>query len=110
MKTLALWLLLPAAVLAEKAAAAPEPEIAPLVAPAEKPRMKRFMIAPKLGLYEPTSRLSGAVFFGVEAGYVTPGMDDHLAVVLELDWVRPKSSGTLADPRLTHPSDYSLGN
>ena len=106
-KTLALWLLLPAVVLA---APAPEPEIAPLVAPAEKPRLKRFMVAPKLGLYEPTSRLSGAVFVGVEAGYVTPGMDDHLAVVLELDWVRPKASGTLSDPRLTNPSDYSLGN
>ncbi|MCA1828301.1 MAG: outer membrane protein [Myxococcales bacterium] len=70
----------------------------------------RFMVAPKVGLYEPTSRLSGAVFVGIEAGYVTPGFDDHLAVALEVDWVRPKASGTVTDPRLSNPGDYNLGN
>jgi hypothetical protein len=89
---LALSLLLPAAALA---------------AETSKPR---FLLAPKLGLFEPTSRLSGALFLGAEAGYLTPAMDDHLAVVLELDWVRPRASGSIADPRLSSSGDYSLGN
>jgi hypothetical protein len=37
-------------------------------------------------------------------------MDDHLAVVLELDWARPRASGSIADPRLSSAGDYSLGN
>lgn len=88
MKTLALMLLLPAAALADR----------------------RFTVAPKLGLYEPTSRLSGALFLGIEAGYVTPAFDDHLVVALEVDWVRPKASGTVNDPRVPAGSEYSLGD
>ena len=105
-------------------AAAPAPAVKPArtsppapalaaapAAPATPPRGS-LLIAPKIGLFEPTSRLSGAVFLGLEAGYLTPALDHRLAVVLELDWVRPRASGAIADPRLTGGNDgaYSLGN
>ncbi|MGZ6143717.1 MAG: outer membrane protein [Myxococcales bacterium] len=81
------------------------------VTPPEKPQKGRFMLAPKVGLFEPTSRLSGAFFAGLEAGYLTPALDDHLAIVFELDWIRPKASGAATDPRLgTADPAYSLGN
>lgn len=71
----------------------------------------RFMLAPKLGLFEPTSRMSGAFFMGFEAGYLTPALDDKLAVVLEVDWVRPRAAGAVADPRVIGPTQtYTLGN
>ena len=59
----------------------------------------RLIAAPKLGLFEPTSRLSGALMLGAEFGYLTPALDDRLAVVLEVDWVRPRADGTITDPR-----------
>lgn len=93
------------------ATAAPAPSKAQVVAPPPKPEKGRFMLAPKLGLFEPTSRLSGAFFAGLEVGYVTPALDNRLAVVLELDWVRPRASGSIADTRLVGgDTGYSLGN
>src|SRR5207248_396577 len=77
-KTLALLLLLPAAALAAD---------------------RRLMVAPKAGISGPTSKLDATGFVGAEVGYLTPGFDDHLAVVLELNWMRPKTSGTIDDPR-----------
>lgn len=135
MKTLlAIVLLLPAAALAQTKTAAP-PKTAPadarptpprsapadakpagpaktqVVTPPAKPQKGRFLVAPKLGLFEPTSRLSGAFFLGLEAGYVTPALDDRLAVVLEVDWVRPRASGSVADPRVVAGDGaYNLGN
>ncbi len=110
MKTIAvLYLLLSAAALAQ-----PEPAKSPpalIESSPTNPVKGRFMIAPKLGLFEPTSRLSGAFFVGVEVGYVTPALDDRLAVVLEVDWVRPRASGTTTDARLVGgDTAYSLGN
>lgn len=105
MKTLtALCLLLPAVALAETS------KTDVVAAPVKE--TPRFMVAPKIGLFEPTSRLSGAFFAGLEAGYVTPALDNHLAVVLELDWVRPKASGTVTSGNLVTGADgaYSLGN
>lgn len=99
MKTiLALLVLLPAASFA-----------APAVPAA--PAKSRFVVAPKLGLFEPTSRLSGALFLGLEAGYVTPALDNRLAIVLEVDWVRPRASGNVTDPRVVAGDGaYNLGN
>ena len=108
---IALSLILPAAALAQTTRPAAPPAKTQVAAPPEKPEKGRFMIAPKLGLFEPTSKLSGAFFAGLEVGYVTPALDDHLAVVLELDWVRPKASGAIADPRLgSADASYALGN
>jgi hypothetical protein len=96
--------LLPAAAFAQ---AAPAPGKTVVAAPADKPR---FMVAPKLGLFEPTSRMSGAFFAGLEAGYLTPALDHKLAAVVELDWVRPRAAGAIADPRVITPQTYTLGN
>jgi hypothetical protein len=93
------------------APAAPAPNRTDVVAQPLKTQKGRFMVAPKLGLFEPTSRLTGAFFLGIEAGYVTPALDDHLAVVLEVDWVRPRASGAVADPRVVAGDGaYNLGN
>jgi hypothetical protein len=116
MNTLAICLLLSAAAAETKPQPAP-PAAKPAVAqPAEPARVwvsktkPRFLLAPKVGLFEPTSKLSGALFLGAEAGYVTPWLDDRFAVVLELDWVRPRASGSVSDSRLLSGGDYSLGN
>jgi opacity protein-like surface antigen len=105
MKNLALCLLLPAAAFAQ---------VAPSVGVSEEPPTAttkgRFLVAPKLGLFEPTSRLSGAFYAGAEVGYVTPALDDRVAVVLELDWVQPRASLSSADSRLLSNGSYSLGN
>ena len=91
--------------------AAPAAKKADVIAPPAKPEKGRFLLAPKFGLFEPTSRLSGALFLGLEAGYVLPALDDRLAVVLEVDWVRPRASGSVADPRLVAGDGaYNLGN
>ena len=93
------------------AAPAPAPKRTQIVTAPEKPQKGRFMLAPKLGLFEPTTRLSGAFFLGLEAGYVTPALDNHLAIVLELDWVRPRASGAVSDPRVVAGDGaYNLGN
>lgn len=127
---LALLVLLPAASFAQAApsrseatrppkpaTAAPAPALATTVKKTEvlavpaKPGKGRFLLAPKVGLFEPTSRLSGAFFLGAEAGYVTPALEDRLAVVIEVDWVRPRASGNTVDPRLVaNDGSYSLGN
>ena len=105
MKTLlATLVLLPAAALAQA-------KKADVVAPQVKPEKGRFMVAPKFGLFEPTSRLSGALFLGIEAGYLTPALDDHLAIVLEVDWVRPHATGSVSDSRVVAGDGYyDLGN
>jgi opacity protein-like surface antigen len=97
---LAAFLLLPAAALAQARPGATADSIKP-----------RFLVAPKIGLFEPISRMSGALLLGAEVGYVTPALGDRLAVVLEVDWVRPRASGATADPRLVgQAGTYSLGN
>ena len=96
---------------AATAAPAPAATKKQVVTPPAKAEKGRFLVAPKLGLFEPTSRLSGAFFLGIEAGYVTPALDDRLAVVLEVDWVRPRASGSVADPRVVAGDGaYNLGN
>jgi len=102
--------MLPAAALAQPK---PAPKTTDLAAPVPAPAQQkaRFTVAPKLGLFEPTSSLSGAFFVGVEAGYLTPALDDKLAVVLELDWVRPRGAGGIADARvLSSGQTYTLGD
>jgi len=96
---------------AKTATSSPTPKKTDVVSQPLKTQKGRFMVAPKLGLFEPTSRLTGAFFLGIEAGYVTPALDDHLAVVLEVDWVRPRASGAVADPRVVAGDGaFNLGN
>ena len=100
------------AILASLIAAAAAPTPVKKVYVEEQPAPKsRFMVAPKLGLFEPTSRMSGAFFVGVEAGYLTPALDDKLAIVVEVDWVRPRAAGSITDPRVVSAGEtYPLGN
>jgi hypothetical protein len=96
---------------ASTAAKAPQPiERTAVIAPA-KSEKGRLMVAPRIGLFEPTSRLSGAFFAGLEIGYVTPALSDHLALVLEVDWVRPRASGSVSSPLVVAGDGfYNLGN
>ena len=69
----------------------------------------RLEAAPKIGLFEPTSRLSGAMFAGAELGYASPALGERLWIVMEVDWVRPHASGTITDARILSPGQsYSL--
>ena len=69
-------------------------------------------LAPKVGLFVPTSSLSSAVYLGLEAGWVTPLFDRRLTAVVELGWTRPRGAGVLVDPRLVGGAggEYTLGN
>ena len=101
MKTLAAALLcLPLAALAGPAKASP-PAAPPVeaVAPAPTATQGRLLLAPKLGVFLPTSSLGAAFFVGAEVGWVTPALDDRLAVVLDLSWSRPKAKGSLTGAR-----------
>ncbi|QSQ23403.1 outer membrane beta-barrel protein [Pyxidicoccus parkwayensis] len=59
-----------------------------------------FLIAPKVGFFKTTTPLSGDLYLAAEVGYVTPLLERRLAVVLEVNYHRPKLSGTLTDPQL----------
>jgi opacity protein-like surface antigen len=121
LRTLALCLVVSSSALAQARAdsrpaakpAAPPAAAAPAApaATAQAAPKGRFLVAPKLGVYVPTSALSAAPMLGVEVGYVTPALGDRLAVVLELDWARPRTSGQVSDPRLSNsPQPWALGN
>jgi hypothetical protein len=112
---LAIAFLLPVAAQAQTPAApAPKPASAAAPKPAAAPASKSkgdFLVAPKLGLFVPTSRLGAAFFAGIEFGYVTPGLDHHLAVVLDVNWTRPRTKGYIVDPRIVAGDGfYNLGN
>jgi hypothetical protein len=59
------------------------------------------LLAPKVGFFKSTTPLGGAPFFAVEAGYVTPLLGRRLAIVAEVGFHQPKTSGTLDDPNFT---------
>ncbi|WP_224248783.1 hypothetical protein [Hyalangium gracile] len=59
------------------------------------------LLAPKVGFFKSTTPLSGAPFFAVEVGYLTPLLDRRLAIVLEGNIHQSDVSGTLSDPLLT---------
>ncbi len=58
------------------------------------------LLAPKVGFFKSTTPLQGAPFFALEAGYVTPLLHRRLAIVAEVNFHQPKTSGTLSDPNL----------
>ena len=72
-------------------------------APASEPASEgdSILLAPKVGFFKSTTPLGGAPFFALEAGYVTPLLDRRLAIVAEVNFHQPKTSGTLSDPNLT---------
>jgi opacity protein-like surface antigen len=68
----------------------------------------RILLAPKLGFFKTTTPLSGAFFLGGEVGYLTPLLDNRLAIVAEFDYHQPNVSGTLSDPQLQADGSYKL--
>jgi len=64
------------------------------------PPPRAIMLAPKVGLLVPTSKLGSALWGGAEIGWATPLLDRRLAVALEIGWARPRAEGTVADPQL----------
>lgn len=80
--------------------AAAEPT-APLPSEADTaPREGSVLLAPKVGFFKTTTPLSGDLYLAAEVGYVTPLLERRLAVVVEVNYHRPKLSGTLTDPQL----------
>ncbi len=77
-------------------------------ATAEAPRGGAILLAPKLGFFKTTTPLSGAFFLGAEAGYLTPLLNNRLAIVAEFDFHQPNVSGTLTDPQLQGDGAYTL--
>jgi opacity protein-like surface antigen len=68
----------------------------------------RILLAPKLGFFKTTTPLSGAFFLAGEVGYVTPLLDNRLAIVAEFDFHQPNVKGTLSDPQLQADGAYTL--
>ena len=66
------------------------------------------LLAPKLGFFKTTTPLSGAFFLGAEAGYLTPLLNNRLAIVAEFNFHQPNVSGTLSDPQLQGDGAYTL--
>jgi opacity protein-like surface antigen len=82
---------------------APPPPAPPRAAP-------QLLVAAKLGLWEPFSRLGPALYTAVDALYVIPALEQKLSVGLELSWTRPKYSGTITDPQLlSTDNSFKLG-
>ncbi|MFB1483824.1 outer membrane beta-barrel protein [Corallococcus sp. RDP092CA] len=65
-----------------------------------KDRESPFFIAPKVGFIKPTTSLGGDLYLGGEVGYFTPWLQRRLALVLEVNYHRPSTSGTLRGPQL----------
>ncbi|NPC71715.1 hypothetical protein D7Y27_42665 [Corallococcus sp. AB004] len=57
-------------------------------------------IAPKVGFIKPVTSLGGDLFLGGEVGYLTPFLQRRLALVLEVNYHRPSTTGTLRGPQL----------
>jgi opacity protein-like surface antigen len=106
MNALPLLILLALAQTAEPATPTPEAE------PAESTSATKsggtILLAPKLGFFKTTTPLSGAFFVGGEVGYLTPLLDNRLAIVAEFDFHQPNVSGTLSDPQLQSDGAYKL--
>ena len=58
------------------------------------------LLAPKVGFFKSTTALSGDLFLAAEVGYLTPLLERRLAVTLEVNYHRPRVTGSLSDPQL----------
>jgi hypothetical protein len=88
----------PALLVALTALTASEPGL-PAETGADSPRGS-ILLTPKVGFFKSTTPLSGDLFLAAEVGYLTPLLERRLAVVLEVNYHRPKVSGALTDPQL----------
>lgn len=75
----------------------------------EAPPEGRILLAPKVGFFKSTTPLQGALYLAGEVGYITPLLDNRLAIVAEFDYHQPKVSGSLSDPQIPEGSgNYTL--
>ncbi|MBZ4418346.1 outer membrane protein [Myxococcus sp. RHSTA-1-4] len=82
------------------ALASAEPGSPPEATADSTPPAGSILLAPKVGVFKSTTPLDADLFLAAEVGYVTPLLERRLAVVLEVNYHRPKVSGTLTDPQL----------
>lgn len=94
--------------LAQTPAAAESPKTTETPAEASREPGGRLLLAPKLGFFKTTTPLSGAFFLGAEVGYVTPLLNNRLAIVAELHFHQPHVEGTLSDPQVQADGAYTL--
>ncbi|WP_255442608.1 hypothetical protein [Corallococcus sp. Z5C101001] len=76
-------------------AAAPSPS-------SKKDREGPLFLAPKVGFIKPLTSLGGDLYLAGEVGYLTPLLQRRLALVLEVNYHRPSTSGTLRGPSLNN--------
>jgi len=94
-------------------APAPPPDVAPPPAPAatvqpaaelqvttEPADHRRILLSAKVGGIVPFDGLSPFVSVGVELGFVLPVAGRHLAIVLDVDYTQPTTTGSEQDPRV----------
>lgn len=94
--------------LAGTPAAAESPKTTEATPEASQEPQGRLLLAPKLGFFKTTTPLSGAFFLGAEVGYVTPLLNNRLAIVAEFDFHQPNVKGTLSDPQVQADGAYTL--
>lgn len=58
------------------------------------------LLGAKVGGIAPFDGLSPFVAFGIELGVTLPPLDHRLAIVLEIDYTQPTTTGTETDPRV----------
>jgi hypothetical protein len=74
----------------------------------EEGKTWNLMVAPRLGVAIPTSRLGPFVSMGVELGYRLPILSGHLVAVGDLAYTRPSRSSTANDARVGGDADFTI--
>ncbi len=64
--------------------------------------------APRFGLVVPTSELGLFVLGGLEIDFFLPVLNNQLVVALDITYTRPGMEGSVTDPRVGGPHDYSI--
>ncbi|MCY1035194.1 outer membrane beta-barrel protein [Corallococcus sp. BB11-1] len=68
--------------------------------PSHKDKEGPLFLAPKVGFIKTTTSLGGDLYLAGEVGYLTPLLQRRLALVLEVNFHRPSTTGTLRGPQL----------
>lgn len=87
-----------------RAEAGPSPHTSYSLAPGEL----GLIVAPKLGLLAPTSKLGATLQLGLEVGYRLPMLADFLSVAVELTYARPAHSASPDSASLGGTYDFEL--
>ncbi len=80
--------------------------VSPTATP-EPAKVWRFAVEPRLGFIVPTAKLGPMVIGGIELD-VPVAMDHRLLIGLDLSLTRPSHDGSVMDPRLSAPAEYTI--